>query len=714
MLVNVAEQPHTVADGYLSMEGGVDSGFVPNLIEDNQGAWAVNATSRGGYWQPRPGFKHRALTFPSAAVELAMREGLFQGAGTYLKDDGSGTLALSVSGKIYSIDINTWKTTDITIAGDPNEAAVEHAWFQQAENTLVVQNNVNKPFLWNGTSSRRSIVAHQVPVGGPMAYLKGRLWVTRGSQFFGGDLVNSYIDLGRESVLEFKENDFYNEGGAYSAAREITGLAVSANIDTTLGDGDLLIFTISSVYAFNAPSDRTIWKNLRYPIQRVALINAGATSAESISVVNSDLMFRSENGVNSFRYSRNDFAEWGNTPISRQAVRAFQFDTDTHLKWCSSCNFDNRLLMTCQPVPVKGRGMVHLGLAALDYYLVSGMGRKANPAWDGVWTGLRILRILTLQNRGSVRCFIFALDSNDRIELWELTKNQRFDIGPSGEDTRIKWTIEGKSFAFQTPRKLKKLRSADQWYDELTGQLDVTVRWRPNLMDCWTPWANWSACATYKDCDPAASGACQTPRYLREQVRPRMALQEPPEVPDVQTGGFRHIGYEFQMRMEFEGFARLNRLILVADQIGDSSYGDMTGNACITYPTGTCETGCKALECCDPDDFVYKVGPAGGLGAYIVGQVLLATGGPVPTYTGYPGSQIKLIPASAPLGPAYQSTVTAADGFFSFGTINAGSYLVNITVPTGHVIVGSTSLPVTVAAGATSAGNNFTITLYVP
>ena len=127
--------------------------------------------------------------------------------------------------------------SEITIPGDPNSPTKRHSWLKQAENTLVIQNMTQAPFLWNGVSGRRSVVNKQVPVGGPMAYLKGRLWVARGREFFGGDLVNSYPALGRESVLQFEENTFLAEGGSFSAVSTITGIAVAANIDTSLGDG---------------------------------------------------------------------------------------------------------------------------------------------------------------------------------------------------------------------------------------------------------------------------------------------------------------------------------------------------------------------------------------------------------------------------------------------------------------------------------------------
>lgn len=724
---NVADEASTVLDGYLSFEGGVDSGFAPSLLRENEQAWAINASCRGGFLKPRPGYKYRRMSFPDAATQAAATNALFQGAGTYVNDDGLAFLVHSAAGRIFATSVDDFVVNEITIPGDPNSPIAQHAWFQQAENTLIVQNRIQPPFFWNGVSSRRSIVNTQVPIGGPMAYLKGRLWVADGNDFYGGDLVNSYPALGRESVLQFEENTFLNEGGAFSANGHITALAVGANIDTQLGDGDLLIFTIGRTYAFNAPADRDLWKKLTYPIQRVALTTAGTYSQESVVHLNEDLIFRSGNGINSFKYAKADFQQWGNSPISRQVERALRYDTDEWLSECSAANFDNRMLMTVQPERVQGKGFVHRGLAVLDYHLVSGMGRKTDPAWEGVWTGLRILRVLTVLHRNTFRGFIYALDDDDKICLWEMTKEARFDVGPDGEDVRIAWGLESKSFTYGKPRQQKKLLSLEQWYDQLTGQFNVKFQFKSNLSDCWTDWAEWSACAKYKDCNPPVEGVCNPVRYLRQQVRPRMALPQPPDVVDVQTGGFRNQGYDFQVRMVLTGYARLNRLITSATIPGDMVFGDFRGVTCVATAAGACDANnCKELVCCDPDDYTNLVPTPAPPGGFVSGRVYLRVG---EADAGFPGATVRLFADDngdgVPNGPGLETVMTATSGLYLFNNLEAGSYVIRVTIPAGYAAVAradstvdsplnpvdaapyAASIPVTLAAGETDSGNDF-------
>ena len=469
----------------------------------------------------------------------------------------------------------------ILAANNPN---ADHVYFQQAENWLIIQDQQNAPYLYDGTSFRRA-ASDEVPVGGPMAYGKGRLWVAKGSEYYGGDLVYGDPAYGRNSVLRFTENTFLNEGGAFAVSNgPITGLAFAANLDTSLGDGDLLVFTPTATYAFNAPVDRDVWKDLNYPIQRFALLNFGSFNHESIVPVNGDLFFRAQDGIRSLIYARRDFTEFGNTPISRQVVRALAYDTEFYLTAASAVNFDNRMLMTIQPEKVNGRGVVHRGMVAMDFDLVSGMGRKLPPAWEGVWTGVDILQMVTVRIQKQERCFIFGLNQGD-IGLYEVTKNGQFDFD-GFDDAPIDWTIETRSLTFAEPTNKKRLVSAEQWYDQVMGDIESKVYFKANEGECWQPWAEFKDCAKYRNCEPGEISCppavinCQEVKYYQPPTRSRIALPQPPDKCDVQTGGFTRDGYEFQLRYVNTGRFRLKRIAMVAQRLQEDIYGDLSRVAC--------------------------------------------------------------------------------------------------------------------------------------
>lgn len=685
-------------DGFLSLEGGVDSGRAPVLLEQNQLSWAINVSLRGGQPTTRPPWSRRRLNFDActAEQEAAFKNGLFQGEGDYLADDGTDYKVASISGRIFAINLTSgYKVQELTptlgfvqvmlpwvapalganvvitlnsVSGmtvgtvyaidaasyelvslsgneatfenvndppgtanpanayvllsgqqipalNPNNPTAPHAWFVQAENVLVIQDGTSLPFMWNGLQMVRANPAtRQVPIGTAMAYGRGRLWVAQGGVYVGGDLVWSNPALGRYSVVYFTENDFLNEGGAFAVpSGTITGLSFAANLDTTLGDGDLLVFTDDDTYAFQAPIDRTVWSQLQYPIQRYALMGTGSRNHESICRLNGDLLFRWEDGVGSFAYSRREqTTSWANTPIGAEVRRALETDNENLLYACSSVNFDNRFMVTCSPRNVQGRGVWHAGVVVIDFDLNSNLSGNKPPVWEGLWTGPRVFQLTVHRVGGVKRLFSLALGTNDEIELWELNKFGNFDYGWEGDDyenaddIRIQSSIETRGLAAQLPGSLKQIETTDMWFTRLAGQLDISGYYRNETSDKWNPIGTQSLCTKYRDCADVAPPACQTPAVYQEQGRSRLALNTPPDTQDLLNGGMAREGYVFQVRLDFEGVWRMSKFRVGFQVRDEDQFGSLEGAGCIANEDQVCQTAeCKTNEFCAPDDYSY-------------------------------------------------------------------------------------------------------------
>jgi hypothetical protein len=636
-----------LVDGYVSLEGGVDSGMPSALVQLNQCHWAVNTSFRDAWPKPRPGWRKCPLDFSNREyLRSGLQDGYFQGAGTYVTDDQRSFIAVSVGGRVFTIEIKAkFKVREITPTDGANMANAPHAWFQQAETWLVVQNGLNPAILYDGAGSRRA-GDHEVPVGGPMAYGKGRLWVARGNLYYGGDIVWGDPILGRDSIIKFTENDFLNEGGAFAAPDgPITGMTFAANLDTSLGDGDLLVSTPSTIYAFNAPIDRTAWKNTDYPLQRYAVREFGSLSHESMVLFNNDLLYRSSDGLRSLKYTRRDESnEWGNAPISREVERAFRYDTSARLSECSGVNFDKRALFTIQPQLEPRHGVWHRGLASLDFQRVGGLGRNLPPTWDGVWTGMRFLRVLSINVDRIPRCYAFVLSDGNQVQLWELTRDAQFDFNGT-DDIPISWITEGRGMAFGKPQNTKRLMGAVQWIDRVLGPVSVRAKYRADESECWKDWATWSDCVKYRECDATEpcsdypSSMVRPVETYRDQTRPFIGLPQPPDEPDQQTGGLTRDGYEFQIRLENSGQFRLKRFTAIAHEHEQNLYGDLRNTECPTVVAQDCDTSeCKGITCCDPDDFSYHINAED------------PPGGPDPTDPEYP-----VYPPGNPLYPGESS-----------------------------------------------------------
>lgn len=407
--------PGRVTDGFASLERGADSGRNPSLLPRNQVAWAENSIFRGGYWMPRPGWKRLALLSASQSTDytVAFAQGKFQGA-SFFDDVASrkGLLIAQTGGYLYRIEITNAGAVvmDITPAGDPSSSTIPQVWMQQAENYLVVQDGQSRPFIFDGSTTRRA-EDDEVPVGsGPMAYGMLRLWVAMGKSYVAGDVAG-----GPTGVLKFTENDYIAEGGEFSlpmSAGNITAMQFTATPNTALGQGELLIFTPDAVFSNTAPVDRDAWKNLVQPIQTITLINNGAQSQNSTALVNGDVFMRSRDGIRSVIQAVRYFQQWGNTPLSNELSRVLPKDDPTLLKYVSAVEFDNRLLMTCQPVPLTN-GCYFTGVASLDFEPVTSMGDKLPPAYDGVWTGRQVYQLVKGRFGGVERCFAFCRSETD-------------------------------------------------------------------------------------------------------------------------------------------------------------------------------------------------------------------------------------------------------------------------------------------------------------
>lgn len=554
----------------------MDSGRAPNVIGPGRVAFARNVTFRGGFPRTRPGWRKRPLAFADELTQAAFEDGLFQGAFGFDPFSGGQKLVASLSGRIFRIDVDSHFACSELTGSDINSPTRPKAWFEQAEDFLIIQDNESTPFIYNGTTLRRvssTSIPREVPVGNVMLYANGRLWVTRpsGKSFVAGNIVYGEDGTapyqGRDSVLKFTESNFLNGGGEFGipfSAGSIRSMRAIANLDTSLGQGPIQVFTERGAFSVNAPFDRTTWQDLQYPIQTVSLLGAGAESHEATTLVNGDIWFRSSDGIRSFQIARRDQGTWVNTPMSSEMQAIIDIDDVNLLDHASAVLFDNRYLMSAAPYRATGHGVAWRGLIALDFDNVSGIGIRTAPVYDGFWTGLNILQIVP----SASRCFLFTLNANSKVELWELSRNDPFDHMDAAVPTRISSYIDTPSFTFPDGGwDRKELTTGDLWYDDLVGTVDFTVQFRPDQYPVPIDWHTWSVDSKNTSC----LTACSTPASLQPQYRPRMRLPLPPDSCDAHVNSAFRYGFEFSCRIAWTGHGRLKRLRLVTHEVQEDT-----------------------------------------------------------------------------------------------------------------------------------------------
>jgi hypothetical protein len=323
----------------------------------------------------------------------------------------------------------------------------------------------------------------------------------------------SRFNAGQDSdLLRFTETTFLNEGGSFAPTGKVgrvSSLTFLPVQDTATGQGDLIAFCERGAVTFQVSAPRDQWKNTQ-GFQRVLFDNIGSAS-ESIIPVNGDLFFRSKegNGIRTYRNARGESDGYGQTPISAEIDPVLKQDTQWMLDGVSFANFDNRLLMTCLPRQYPRRAdndaqaetyaaqpipTLFDGIAVLDFQSSSSGRGKAAAVFDGVWTGLRIIKLVPGTFDGDPRCYAVCLHEDDtgrRVEIWQITKDDEYDVPVEGP-RQIEAGIVTKAFDFEDNMSLKKLIRCDLWFDDLGGGNDFPfeceLAYRPDDYPNFTTW----------------------------------------------------------------------------------------------------------------------------------------------------------------------------------------------------------------------------------
>ena len=407
----------------------------------------------------------------------------------------------------------------------------------------------------------------ELPPGRMGVYGRGRVWQSGidGVTFIAGDIVGgssgSPTFKGRDAVLKVTENTFLVGGGAFrvpSAGAIITAMSFSAILDTSLGQGPLQVFTNKNVFSCDTPTDRTTWQNVTNPILTESLKGAGAASQTAVVNVNADILFRCPDGqLRSEILSRLDFNRWGSTPMSFEVLRILDSENLDLMNFCSAIEFDNRLLMTSNPV-VGNNGIYWQGLIAMNFDSVSTLGQKSNSIYDGLWTGLNFLQVLRFSNTDRA----FALCENPithTFEIYELlvTGTDHFD----NETTPIPWVIETPMLFHALKGKavfdLLKLEDGELYVNDIIGKVYFKIEYRADFDPCWHPWHSWFVCAA----------VTRDPTVSHPQYRKRMGFGQPAIDPadcNVNTDQPPMYGTMFQLRISVLGHCVINGVKVAA------------------------------------------------------------------------------------------------------------------------------------------------------
>lgn len=558
---------------------GVSSAVSPELLPDSQVAWAMNADFRGA----KPG------TRPSFAMRLQLPSGLVQGA-EFFSVQG-GMLVASIAGRIYRIRVNgsVFGWEEIAL-GFVNSPIVKQVWMTQTVSNLVIQDGQSDAIIYNGSVATRSDPgAGGVPRGRQMAYGNGRLWVAVDiNEAVAGDIQTNALG----SELRFTEATYLTGGGKLLFPTGITGMAFIP-LTGQADYGALLVFGSEQTNSVRADiTSRDDWGKVPGFVANI-LRSVGAASQWSIVPVNQDLYWRdSEGGIRSIRNALADEAGPGSAPISREVSRLTDYDSQQLLPFCSAVYSKNRLLMTSSPFLLPNGGVAWRDLISLDFAPLSTMGGKSQPAYNGKWNGLNVVKLAGGKFGGVNRAFAFVTDNDGLNTLWELDCTSRADLviacdgtasipdGTSGgvdfdtEEHPITAYIEYPRRNFGNPKVRKRLERCDVWLSGLDGEVGLRVEWRPDNSPKWLLWDEAETCA--KTTDPATN-APHVWKNLSLQYRPQFKTYTIPRTLLEVAKYAADVGFEFQIRLSWTGRCKIYKMMLYASLLEDPDYANRAG-----------------------------------------------------------------------------------------------------------------------------------------
>jgi hypothetical protein len=596
---------------------GVHMGVPPTLLTRQHVAASVNLTHRGGKPTTRPAIVKRLLNFADDDSDENSTEELFQGASYYggFGEHRSAIIA-SIGGKIFRYIPNAMSVDVQDISAGLQNSPVEPQVFMfQGEEFLVINDTKSYPIFYDGSVARRSMgpAGKELPPGAMGTYANGRIVMAlpNRQEFIAGDLVHSTASGTpaynyRDSIIKTHENIAVLAGRAFAVpinSGRINAMFSVAVPDTTLGQGPLQVGTRKGVFGVHLPLDANEWLNLQQPTSVVSLPSAGPLSPWSVPIINTDAWYRAYDGIRSFQVGRRDMGTWVQTPMSSEVGPILNTDTEHLLEFSSAVSFKNRLLMTCSPYLVQGRGVCHRGLIALDFNNISGLTLRSTPDYDGLWTGLPILQIIEGQFNGVDRCFMFALDAENKICLYELLRDGGANHDYDGEENIPieSWLASGALFGLEIHSEriripLKKLACADVFLEELAGNVEVDVKYRSDSYPCWVDWKTFALCAT--EC--ATPTDCSQPVQAQFQYATFRRLPDPADTCNTATGRMHRTGYHFQTRIQWTGHASLDKFLMWCVPTPE------------TVPVCPTTEACKIIQCCGEDYFTYNIEPAAG------------------------------------------------------------------------------------------------------
>ena len=305
------------------------------------------------------------------------------------------------------------------------------------------------------------------PLGGPMAWSGGRLWVAQDNKVLASDISNP---------LGWSESLYATGGGYFLFPEPVTALAEIPSF----ADPNLVVFTRNTSSILQSSiTIRNNWQ-LTQDFQSVMFPGVGCTSHWSVVARFGELWWMTDAGYINFNAAQQSKITSYLVPQD-VAMAVSKFNINSDLSMVAGAQYENFLLVS---VPYADKYNRHTWVydqavtSGVTQSVVSGPYQGSTAAWSSYWTGTRPVQWASGPFNGVNRIFHVSLDYDGTNRLWEAFVPDRTDNG-SPISAFLETKLHSDFTSAQTGGifDLKRFIFAEVNVADILGTVNLVVSW---------------------------------------------------------------------------------------------------------------------------------------------------------------------------------------------------------------------------------------------
>ena len=196
------------------------------------------------------------------------------------------------------------------------------------------------------------------------------------------------------------------------------------------------------------------------------------------------------------------------------------------------------------------------GMVVLDTSPISAITSPTTPIYDGVWTGLEFMQVLSARYNDKESLLVIGRNSNDEVGIYVLD-DQVLDVNP-GIGKRYQCRLYTRYFHFNSGFDIKRLLHTNLWLEDIDNDLTVIVYYRTDGLGVWKK--SGEANITVEDASPNG-------RVRNMRIYPSETGCSPDGMP-----GDDHAFYSCQFCIEFTGQCKIAKVQFQAELLTQDIY----------------------------------------------------------------------------------------------------------------------------------------------